>query len=279
MRDNQERRKYRGGDHIAGPNLRWRRSPPSQTERLEARIHLTIMRSKYWQNASYRCYVNCYLKAPLVYQPCGPVPCCKGKQGKSKKQFTKPTVQGILSLSISQVELICNLQSWSLVKIDTVLIKFSKWDSPSRSEWRRGPSAAARGRSGGSSAPYSNTASWNQDEEEISILSKLSLSLNRGQYYEQLKSLSCGTYNIQQHAAVRMSVTCATLQNWWEMSKPIDCTTSIQITSGKGRKKYTHGSWWRRGLELKEWITITSIIGFCDYQILWHIGFRDCLFW
>ena len=46
---------------------------------------------------------NCFLSATLMYQPCCLVPCCQGELGElTKKQFTKPTAQLILSLSAYQ---------------------------------------------------------------------------------------------------------------------------------------------------------------------------------
>ena len=42
---------------------------------------------------------NCYLRVPLLYQPCCLVPCCQGKLGEFAKKFMIPTVQFILSLS------------------------------------------------------------------------------------------------------------------------------------------------------------------------------------
>ena len=44
--------------------------------------------------------VNCFIRVPLMYQPCCLLPCCQGKLGKlTKKQFTKPTPQFILGHS------------------------------------------------------------------------------------------------------------------------------------------------------------------------------------
>ena len=42
---------------------------------------------------------NCFLRVPLMYQPCCLVPGCQGKLGElRKKQLTKPQKQFILSL-------------------------------------------------------------------------------------------------------------------------------------------------------------------------------------
>ena len=46
---------------------------------------------------------NCFLRAPLMYQPCCLVPGCQGKLGElRKKQLTKPQKQFILSLGIGR---------------------------------------------------------------------------------------------------------------------------------------------------------------------------------
>ena len=46
---------------------------------------------------------DCFLRVPLMYQPCCLVSCCHGKLGKLvKKTFTKQTLQFILSLSKSK---------------------------------------------------------------------------------------------------------------------------------------------------------------------------------
>ena len=46
-------------------------------------------------------FVNCFLRVPLAYQPCCPVPCCPGKQGElSENCLPNLTVQFILGRSI-----------------------------------------------------------------------------------------------------------------------------------------------------------------------------------
>ena len=42
-------------------------------------------------------FVNCFLRVPLAYQPCCPVPCCSGKQGElSENCLPNLTVQFII---------------------------------------------------------------------------------------------------------------------------------------------------------------------------------------
>ena len=70
-------------------------------------------------------FVNCFLRVPLAYQPCCPIPCCPGKRGElSENCLPNLTVQFILGRSIHFVTIMCA----STYILPQVVSKFAKDD-------------------------------------------------------------------------------------------------------------------------------------------------------